>query len=355
MRVLASSRVIYLGGLPIGGGNPISVQSMLRSSLNDLESCISEGWRLLDKGCEVIRVALYSEDQLENLSRLKKALKAPLVADVHFVPELAIKALLSGADGVRINPGNMKDVGAIRELAKVAKKEDKVVRIGVNLGSVPYERRKACGDDAQAMVGLALETLRIFEEVGCENIKISLKASDVITTVRAYRLISKLTDYPLHLGITEAGPVWEGSIRSAVGLGILLSEGIGDTIRVSLTGDGVKEVEAAYEILRALGLRKFGVEIISCPRCGRCEIDLESMVEEVKRRTSNIKKYIKVAIMGCVVNGPGEARDADVGIAGGKGRGVVFRKGEMVCVVDESKLVDKLLELIKEVEGDENE
>jgi len=352
---LPSKKVIYLGGVPIGGGNPITVQSMLRSSLSDLSSCLQEAWRLLEGGCEIIRVALYDEEQLSNLSSLKRSLKVPLVADVHFVPELAIKALLSGADGVRINPGNMRKVEVIKELARVAREEGKVIRVGVNLGSIPRERRAAYEDDASAMVDLALETIRLLEDEGFENIKVSLKASDVMTTVKAYRLASRVMEYPLHLGITEAGPVWEGAIKSAVGLGILLADGIGDTIRVSLTGDGLKEVEAAYVILRSLGLRKVGVEIVSCPRCGRCEIDLERIVREVEEKVKPIRKYMKVAVMGCVVNGPGEARDADLGIAGGKGKGVIFRKGEILETVSESKLVDRLLKLIKEVEGDEDE
>lgn len=352
---LGSRRVIYLGGLPIGGGNPISVQSMLRSSLSNLDECISESIRLLESGCEVIRVALVSDDQLPNLLRLKREINAPLVADVHFVPNLAIKALFNGADGVRINPGNMRDVKALKELARVAKEEGKVVRVGVNLGSLPEEKRKAYPDDASAMVNVAIETINILAEEGLENIKVSLKSSDVMTTVKAYRLASKLIDYPLHLGVTEAGPVFEGAIKSAVGLGILLADGIGDTIRVSLTGDSLKEVEVAYEILKVLGLRRRGVEIISCPRCGRCEIELEKIVEYVRNKTKSFKKNLKIAIMGCVVNGPGEAKDADIGIAGGKGKGVIFKKGRIFEVLDESRLIDRFIELLKEVEDNEDE
>lgn len=353
--LLGSKRVIYLGGLPIGGGNPISVQSMLRSSLDNLGECVSESIRLLEGGCEIIRVALFSDKQLSNLLQLKREINAPLVADVHFLPNLAIKAILNGADGVRINPGNMRDVKALRELARVAKEEGKVVRVGVNLGSLPEEKRKAYPDDASAMVNVAIETINILAEEGLEGIKVSLKSSDVMTTVKAYRLASKLIDYPLHLGVTESGPVFEGAIKSAVGLGILLAEGIGDTIRVSLTGDGLKEVEVAYEILKALGLRKRGVEIVSCPRCGRCEIELERIVEYVRSKTKVLKKNLKVAIMGCVVNGPGEAKDADLGIAGGKGRGIIFKKGEVFETVDESRLVDRFIELLKEVGNHENE
>ncbi|MCS7233182.1 MAG: flavodoxin-dependent (E)-4-hydroxy-3-methylbut-2-enyl-diphosphate synthase [Synergistetes bacterium] len=352
---MGSKKTVYLGGLPIGGGNPIVVQSMLRSSLDDLKSCVFESLRLLEGGCEVIRVALVSDDQLPNLLRLKKEIKAPLVADVHYVPALAIKALLSGADGVRINPGNMRDTKYLKELARVAREEGKVIRVGVNLGSLPEDKRKLYEDDALAMVNVALETIAFLEEEGFKDIKVSLKASNVMTTVRAYRLVSKLIDYPLHLGITEAGPVFEGAIKSAVGLGILLAEGIGDTIRVSLTGDGLKEVEVAYEILKALGLRKRGIEIVSCPRCGRCEIDLERIVEEVKSGIKSSKRSLKVAIMGCVVNGPGEAKDADIGIAGGRGKGVIFRKGKIIETVDESHLVDRFLELMKEVEDHEDE
>ncbi|KUK13501.1 MAG: flavodoxin-dependent (E)-4-hydroxy-3-methylbut-2-enyl-diphosphate synthase [Synergistetes bacterium] len=352
---MGSKRVIYLGGLPIGGNNPISVQSMLRSSLDNLKNCIDESIRLLEAGCEVIRVALVSEAQLSNLVRLKREINAPLVADTHFRPSLASKALLGGADGVRINPGNMRDKEALKELARIARDENKVVRVGVNLGSLPENVREFYKDDALAMVNVAMETIRLLEEEGCENIKVSLKASDVLTTIRAYELASTLVEYPLHLGITEAGPVFEGSIKSAVGLGILLYKGIGDTIRVSLTGDALKEVEVAYEILRALGLRKRGIDIISCPRCGRCEIDIERIVDEIKSKAKGLRKNLKIAIMGCVVNGPGEAKDADIGIAGGKGKGVIFKKGKIVEIVKESELVNRFLKLLKEVDSGEDE
>ncbi len=348
--------MIYLGGLSIGGGAPIRVQSMLRYSLKDLDKCLLESQKLVNAGCEVLRVALYSENQFENLRLLKKSLNVPLVADVHYVPRLAVKALLWGADGVRINPGNMKDREALKEIAKVASDKGKVVRVGVNLGSVPKEHVKRFKDPAWAMVNMALDAVELLESAGLEGIKISLKASDVLTTVKAYRIISRITDYPLHIGITEAGPLWEGAIKSSVGLGILLSEGIGDTIRVSLTGDSVKEVEVAYEILKSLGLRKAGVEVISCPGCGRCEIDLEGLVEKVREKTKSINKHIKIAVMGCVVNGPGEARDADIGIAGGKKRGVIFKKGKIIETVEESFIIDRLLELInEEVDSDEDE
>jgi len=341
------TREINLGGVRIGGGGPIIVQSMTNTDTRDVDRTVSQIKRLEEAGCEIVRVAVPNRDAAEILDKIKKRISIPLIADIHFDYRLALKAIDRGADGIRINPGNIGDRWKVEEVVKAARDRGIPIRIGVNAGSLKKDIMKKDGHIPSALVKSAEEELSILEDMGFRDIKVSLKASNVLTTIEAYRLFSDRFDYPLHIGISEAGPIFSGSVKSAVGLGILLSEGIGDTIRVSLTADPVEEVRVAYEILRALNLRRHGVNIISCPTCGRCEIDLIGLVREVEKRLMGVKKPLDVAIMGCVVNGPGEAKEADVGIAGGKGIGILFRKGEVIKKIRENELVDAIVEEVK--------
>jgi len=341
------TREINLGGVRIGGGGPIIVQSMTNTDTRDVDRTVSQIKRLEEAGCEIVRVAVPNRDAAEILDKIKKRISIPLIADIHFDYRLALKAIDRGADGIRINPGNIGDRWKVEEVVKAARDRGIPIRIGVNAGSLKKDIMKKDGHIPSALVKSAEEELSILEDMGFRDIKVSLKASNVLTTIEAYRLFSDRFDYPLHIGISEAGPIFSGSVKSAVGLGILLSEGIGDTIRVSLTADSVEEVRVAYEILRALNLRRHGVNIISCPTCGRCEIDLIGLVREVEKRLMGVKKPLDVAIMGCVVNGPGEAKEADVGIAGGKGIGILFRKGEVIKKIRENELVDAIVEEVK--------
>lgn len=339
------TRQISIGDVKIGGGAPISVQSMTNTKTTDTNATVAQIKALVDAGCDIVRVAVPDMSAAENIYNIKSQVDVPLVADIHFDYRLALKVIEQGIDALRINPGNIGDEERVKAVVEAAKIRNIPIRIGVNAGSLDKKLLAKYGKvTAEALVESALEHIRILEKLNFYDIKISLKAHDVPLTLDAYRLMSETVDYPLHLGITEAGTVNTGIIKSAVGIGALLAEGIGDTFRISLTGDPVNEVKVANEILKALGLKEYGPTLISCPTCGRCNIDLPSIAEKVEQRLSGITKPIKVAVMGCVVNGPGEARDADIGIAGGKGEGLVFRKGEVINKVAEDKLVDALFE-----------
>ncbi len=340
---------IYVGNVPVGGGSPIAVQSMTKTDTRDVKATVRQIKTLEDAGCEIIRLAVPDTDAAMSLGRIKKSINIPMIADIHFDWRLALEAIRQGMDGIRINPGNIGARWKVKEVIAAAKDGNIPIRIGVNAGSLEKELLQKYGHPKpEALVESAKRHIEILEELSFTNIKVSLKASNVSTTVEAYRLFSERYDYPLHIGISEAGPPFTGVIKSSVGLGILLSEGIGDTIRVSLTAKPVEEIRVAYEILKSLGIRRKGAEIISCPTCGRCKVDLRGLVSEVESRLKNIDKPITVAVMGCVVNGPGEAREADFGVAGGKGMGLIFRKGEVVRKVKEKDLLDAFL---KEIEN----
>jgi len=338
------TKTINVGSAKIGGNNPILVQSMLKSRLDDACTLLNEIKELESCGCEIIRIAIVEEDSLRILKNMikQKAFGVPVVADIQFDYRFALEALRAGADCVRINPGNMPDKQGLEAVAMEAKKRNAAVRIGINSGSLGKKILKDFpGDFSGAIVESALETVRLFENIQFYNFKISVKASSVIDTVSSYRQISEKINYPLHVGITEAGPAFTGAIKSAVGIGILLSEGIGDTIRVSLTDNSPLEVKAAYTILSSLGLRSRGINIVSCPTCSRTEVDLKNLVSDVEKIISGIKAQLKIAIMGCIVNGPGEARDADLGIAFGRQKAAIFVKGEVIKRVDLPEVLEE--------------
>lgn len=341
------TREVKIGGLSIGGGNPVCIQSMCNTDTRDIDATAAQILELEKAGCELVRVAVPDMAAAEAIGEIKKRIHIPLAADIHFDYRLALRVMELGADKVRINPGNIGDEERIRQVVAMAKAKQIPIRIGVNSGSLEKEfLEKYGGVTPEALVESALKHVRILEKYAFYHIVVSIKASDVPFSIKAYRLLSEAIPYPIHVGITEAGTPYAGTIKSAVGIGAILAMGIGDTIRVSLTGDPVEEIRAAKEILKSLGLRKFGPEFISCPTCGRTQIDLITIANEVERRCREIPKDIKVAVMGCVVNGPGEARDADVGIAGGKGVGLLFRKGEIIRKVPEGELVDALMQEI---------
>ncbi len=341
------TRTIQVGTVPVGGDHPVVVQSMTNTDTRDVNATIKQILALEQAGCEIVRAAVVDEEAAAAIKTIKAGIGIPLIADIHFDYRLALKSLEAGVDGLRINPGNIGSRTKIEAVVAACRDKHVPIRIGVNAGSLDKRLlEKHGGVCAAAMVESALENIRILENMNFNDMKISLKASSVLMTMEAYRSISRQVDYPLHLGITEAGTTERALIKSALGIGMLLYEGIGDTIRVSLTSDPVDEVWAAYEILRMLGLRNRGVELISCPSCGRCEIDLISTARQVDDLVRTIPAPLKVAVMGCVVNGPGEAREADVGIAGGRGTGLLFRHGEIIKKVPENELVNALKEEI---------
>jgi (E)-4-hydroxy-3-methylbut-2-enyl-diphosphate synthase len=344
------TRQISIGPVKIGGDAPISVQSMTKTDTRDIRGTVKQIRRLEEEGCEIARVAVIDEEAARAITEIKKRIHIPLIADIHFHHRLALMAMESGADGLRINPGNIGGRDRLKAIVLMAKDRSIPIRIGVNAGSLEKDLLKRYGGATpEAMVLSALRTIEWMEDFDFHMIKVSLKASDVQRTVEAYRLISKKIDYPLHLGITEAGMGSGAVVKSSIGIGLLLHEGIGDTLRVSLTGNPVEEVRVGYEILRALKIRERGVEIISCPTCGRCEIDLSKVVKKVEEGVGKISTPLVVAIMGCVVNGPGEAKEADLGIAGGKGTGVLFRKGEVLRKVKEKDFAPVLLREIQKM------
>jgi (E)-4-hydroxy-3-methylbut-2-enyl-diphosphate synthase len=365
------TRQIHVGDVAIGGDAPIAVQSMTTTYTRDVKSTVAQIHRLQDVGCEIIRVAAPEMEDAMALSEIKKQIDIPLVADVHYDPELALEAIRQGIDKVRINPGNLlRGRESLEQIVRAAKERDVAMRIGVNSGSIdaldkqaqmqrvqvrlredgtlersdPAEARRQERDRvAEKMVTRALEYIGWCEELDYHNLDVSLKSSTVLTAIEAYRRFSQRSDYPIHLGITEAGTLVTGAVKSSIGLGLLLAEGIGDTLRVSLSAEPEEEIPVAYEILRSLELRNRGVTFVSCPSCGRVEIDVISVANEVEKRLSKVQTPVHVAVMGCVVNGPGESRDADVGLAGGKGKGVIFRKGKVVRTVPEDQFLDAVL------------
>lgn len=344
---MASKRQITVGNVPVGGGAPVAVQSMTNTDTRDAEATLGQIRSLAAYGCEIVRVAIPDEAAVEALSAIVAESPLPVVADIHFKAELAIAAVAAGADGLRINPGNIGSRERVAAVLDAAREAGIPVRIGVNSGSLPKEKRELAERDlVQALVETILDYVTLFEELDFQELKVSAKSSSVTETIEANLALGRLLDHPIHLGVTEAGTRWAGSIKSAVGIGALLAQGVGDTIRVSLTADPVEEIRVAYEILRSLGLREYGPELISCPTCGRTEIDVEGIALEVERRLSDYDKVIEIAVMGCVVNGPGEARRADFGIAGGKGEGLVFANGEPIRKVPADELVDALFEEI---------
>jgi (E)-4-hydroxy-3-methylbut-2-enyl-diphosphate synthase len=346
-----STRKIRLGGLTIGGNAPVVVQSMTKTDTRDVASTVSQIKQLEKAGCEAVRVAVLNAEAAKAIQSIRKKIRIPLIADVHFDHRLALEAMASGADGLRINPGNIGSRLKVKEVVAAAKERKIPIRIGVNAGSLEKDLlRKYRHPTARALVASAARHIRILEDLRFRAIKVSLKASDVMKTVDAYRLFSEQFRYPLHIGISEAGPAFTGTVKSAVGLGILLSEGIGDTIRVSLTAAPVEEVRVAYEILRSLHLRQTGPELISCPTCGRCQIDIRGIVEKVEAKLATVRTPMKVAVMGCVVNGPGEAREADIGIAGGRGMGILFKSGKVVKTLKERELFSSLIKEVRKLE-----
>ncbi|MCM0082636.1 flavodoxin-dependent (E)-4-hydroxy-3-methylbut-2-enyl-diphosphate synthase [Geomonas sp. Red32] len=340
-----TTKQIKVGNILIGGGAPCVVQSMCSTDTRNVEATLAQIGQLAEVGCEIIRCAVPDMDAALALAKIKAGSPMPLIADIHFDYKLALQALESGVDGLRLNPGNIGERWKVAEVVKAAAERQVPIRIGVNGGSLEKELLIKYGHPTpEAMVESALGHVRILEELNYDQIKISIKVSDVVRTLKAYQLLSEAVDYPIHIGVTEAGTKFSGTIKSSVGLGILLNQGIGDTMRVSLTGDPVDEVRVAYDILKCLGLRQRGINFVSCPTCGRCQIDLIPVAEEVERRLGFLDKNITVAVMGCAVNGPGEAREADFGIAGGKGEGLLFKNGEIVRKVPEGQMADALVE-----------
>ncbi|MFC1927460.1 flavodoxin-dependent (E)-4-hydroxy-3-methylbut-2-enyl-diphosphate synthase [Chloroflexota bacterium] len=337
-----TSRQLRIGKVTVGGHAPIAVQSMAKTDTRDIHATTNQIRDLEDCGCEIVRLAVPNREAAESLATIKKSVSLPIIADIHFDYRLALRALKAGVDGLRLNPGNIGDKEQIARVVAAAKEREVPIRIGVNAGSLPADFQPRT-PPARRMVNMALEQIRLMESLDFDLIKVSLKAFDVPTTIQAYQTIADEMPYPLHLGVTEAGLPRTGAIRSAIGIGILLHQGIGDTIRVSLTAHPREEVFVAYEILRSLGLRQRGPTLVSCPSCGRAEVDIIALAEAVNQRLAKISEPIKVAVMGCVVNGPGEAKDADVGIAGGKGKAAIFRKGKVVSTVSEDKFLAAIM------------
>ena len=347
--VRQKTRQIQLGGVLVGGDAPISVQSMTNTNTRDVNLTTRQIKILERAGCDIVRVGVPDMDAARAIGGIKSGIKIPLVADIHFDHKLALESLRQRVDGLRLNPGNIGAASKVREVTRAALDRNVPIRIGVNSGSLEKKLLdKYGGSTAEAMVESALGHISILEKERFELIKVSLKSSDVMKTIDAYRMLSARVNYPLHLGITEAGTLIPGCVKSAIGIGLLLAEGIGDTIRVSLSAHPKKEIDAGFSILRSLGLRNYGVDLISCPTCSRTEIDLLGLAAKVEKAVSRIKTPIKVAVMGCVVNGPGEAKEADIGIAGGKGRGILFKKGKIVGTYDEKDLLKALLDELKE-------
>ncbi len=337
------TKVIHIGNKVIGGGNPVLIQSMTNTRTEDVKATVEQIKRLEKAGCDIIRLAVPSKEAAAALAEIKKQISIPLVADIHFDYRLAIAAMENGADKIRINPGNIGSNEKLQAVVAVAKERSIPIRVGVNSGSLEKEIIARYGHvTAEGLVESALDKVKRIEDMGHDRMVISIKSSDVMMCIKAHELIARETDYPLHVGITEAGTVNAGNIKSALGLGIILYQGIGDTIRVSLTGDPAEEIKSAKLILKALGLRKGGVEVVSCPTCGRTQINLIKLATEVEEMVSDFDLDIKVAVMGCAVNGPGEAREADIGVAGGRGEGLLIKKGEIIRKVPEAELLETL-------------
>jgi len=333
---------IRVGDVMIGAGAPVVVQSMTKTFTSDVASTVAQIKELEEHGCEIVRSAVPDQEAADALPLIKRQISIPLIADIHFDHRLALAALQAGVDGLRLNPGNISDPEHVAEVVRAAKERQVPIRVGVNSGSLPGTEDKSLSVVAR-MVQAAMGQIKLLEDLDFNLIKVSLKAFDVPTTIEAYKAIAGMMPYPLHLGITEAGTPQRGSVRSAVGIGAMLYLGLGDTIRVSLTGHPREEVAVAYEILKSLNLRDRGPTMVSCPTCGRCQVDLVGLAQTVEQRMATVGRPLKVAVMGCVVNGPGEAREADLGIACGKGKGAIFRKGELICTVDEADIIEAFM------------
>ena len=347
------TKEVRIGDVIIGGDHPIAIQSMTNTKTQDVEATVAQILQLERAGCQIIRCTVPDMEAAKALAEIKKQIHIPLVADIHFDYRLAIAAMENGADKLRINPGNIGSAERVKAVVDCARERNIPIRVGVNSGSLEKELvEKYHGVTAEGIVESALDKVKMIEDFGYDNLVISIKSSDVMMCVKAHELISKKTDYPLHVGITESGTIISGNIKSSIGLALILNQGIGDTIRVSLTGDPVEEIKSAKLILKTLGLRKGGIEIVSCPTCGRTSIDLISLANKVENMVAEFPLDIKVAVMGCVVNGPGEAREADLGIAGGDGVGLIFRRGEIIKKVPQEQLVDALMDEIAQYEGE---
>lgn len=339
------TKTIQIGNVKIGGGNPVAIQSMTNTRTEDVVATVEQIRRLEAAGCEIVRCTVPNLEAAEAIREIKKQIRIPLVADIHFDYKMAIAALENGADKIRINPGNIGGEDKVKAVVEAARERNVPIRVGVNSGSLEKQLvDKYHGVTAQGLVESALDKVHMIEAIGYDNLVISIKSSDVMMCVRAHELLAEKTAYPLHVGITESGTVVSGNIKSAVGLGLILYQGIGDTIRVSLTGDPAEEIKSAKLILKTLGLRKGGIEVVSCPTCGRTKIDLIGLANQVENMVADIDLDLKVAVMGCVVNGPGEAREADIGIAGGEGEGLLIKKGEIIRKVPENELLGVLRE-----------
>jgi (E)-4-hydroxy-3-methylbut-2-enyl-diphosphate synthase len=347
------SRAVKIGNVIVGGGFPVTIQSMTNTDTRELEATVSQINQLTEAGCEIVRISVLDHDAANKLKEIRARVSLPLVADIHFQYKLALRAIEAGFDKIRINPGNIGADWKVREIAAAAKSAGVPIRIGVNSGSLPKDLLEKYGhDDPRAFTEAAMREAAILEAVGFEDIVISVKSTDTMTTFWAYHMLAEKCLYPLHIGITEAGTLQTGSIKSSVGIGAILLTGIGDTVRVSLSADPVHEVRVARQILTACNLKQEGVEVIACPTCGRCQIDLISLAESVEKKTSHIKAHLRVAVMGCPVNGPGEAAAADVGITGGEGKGMLIKKGEIVRRMSEAELESVLLEEIESMTGE---
>ncbi|MBW1634798.1 MAG: flavodoxin-dependent (E)-4-hydroxy-3-methylbut-2-enyl-diphosphate synthase [Deltaproteobacteria bacterium] len=346
------TRKIRLGSVDIGGDSPVSVQSMTNTDTRDIDRTVAQIHRLEDVGCEIVRVAVLDQKAASAIRGIRDGITIPLIADIHFDSRLAITAMEQGADGIRINPGNLGGEKKVERVVDAALCHQVPIRVGVNSGSVEKDLLERYGyptaENTDGLIESALRNVRLLEKYGFYDIKISIKSADVLTTVNGYSRLSKLTDYPLHLGVTEAGGLIAGTVKSSVALGLLLSQGIGDTFRISLTRDPVEEIRVGFELLRSLKIRQRGPELISCPTCGRTQIDLFSLAETVENYVQTMETPLKIAVMGCVVNGPGEAREADIGVAGGKGVGIIFKKGKIWKKVNEKELLEVFMaELMK--------
>ena len=345
-----TTKTVDIGGVKIGGNNPVAIQSMCNTDTRDVKATVNQILRLEEAGCEIIRVAVPDQEAAAAVADIKKAIHIPLVVDIHFDYRLALECMKNGADKVRINPGNIGGTDRVKKVVETAKERSVPIRIGVNGGSLEKELiEKYGGPTADALVESAMRHVKILENEDFDNTVVSIKISNVPVMIEAYRKFSEISDLPLHIGVTEAGTLRSGTIKSAIGIGSLLSGGIGDTMRVSLTADPVEEIYAAYDIQRILGLRKKGVQLVSCPTCGRTRINLIEIANEVEKRLANVDKDITVAVMGCAVNGPGESREADIGIAGGCGEGLIFRKGKIIKKAPENKIIDELMNEIEKI------
>lgn len=354
MIIRRRTRTIQVGTVPVGGDNPIVVQSMTNTDTRDTEKTIEQILRLEEAGCEIVRSAVLDREAAAALRSIGDRIHIPLIADIHFDHRLAIDAMENGAQGIRINPGNIGGPEKLAQVVDAARAHRVPIRVGVNSGSIEKDLLKQYGyptaANPQALIESALRNVRLIEALGYQELKISIKSSDVLTTISGYQQLAKLTDYPLHLGVTEAGGLIAGTVKSSVALGILLHQGIGDTFRISLTRDPVEEIRVGYELLRSLKIRERGPELISCPTCGRTRIDLFKLAEEVERYVQTMQSRIKVAVMGCIVNGPGEAKEADIGVTGGNGVGIIFKKGEVFKKVSEDDLLEAFMSELKKME-----